>query len=871
MWKKVYGSLFMVLSVLVLPGYAQYGVFDKTADWGGTDSPPRRGTYKVPGSVVFANGVYTLQGNGDDIWDNNDEGFFVYTEKAGSWSLSGKAHWLDSGGGNEWAKIGVMIREIGPKAGSRHYWTALRTGTAGTGDRTDAQWRNVADAASGNVEIRTPDNLAVDDKGDGVWLRVSRIAGVNLVLAEYSYDGVNWVFGHIQQMAFPETVAYGLAISNHLDNELLAEGTVSEVKLESTVPAAGYRTLSLEDPVYSAGEPITVTLAVGGGTGSITVEETPPAGWVISQISNGGTESGGKITWTLTAATTLTYVVTPPAGASGDVTFTGKVGSTPIAGANAISSPKPAGIFDNHLDIGAVGAAGNAEYDDTTKMYTVTGSGADIWDIADQFHFLYKKLSGAFSMQATIYAYNDTSTNEWSKAGIMVRDNLTPGSPHIQGIVRGSDMQYDTQWRPAQGSASSNLGLKTDATGDIRVVRNGNTFQVYYMNNAGDWVLDSTQTIPMTDPVYVGFAVTSHENPNYSVGEYTNANLTLYPFQVLKSFSAEEVNQGESIDVVLTVEVREGQPSNITIKETYSPGANVSQITPSAGQATDDQNGTITWTLTGATSTVTLQYTLNVPSDYAGPFVSVSGTFDDGKGYTGSTGSKDTPVKAVDLGIFQGHQDIGNPGARGNVKFDGTTWQVVGSGHDIWDAADDFHYLWMRVSGDFTFSIDEPYIGAFGAVPSTNDWQKMGIMVRQELTAPSAYVYGGLRSSDQGLILQWRDSSGGSATWEDVTTAASDWNPNYDPNSAGINNPRLDQVKLGGTIKLTREGDLFTLWYVIDGQDTFQHDHTLILSDPIYLGIAVTSHQTGATSQGLFKNPKFEGTVVGVKDWMLHQ
>ena len=44
--------LFVVLGVLALPGYAQYGIFDKTADWGGPDSPPQRGSYKVPGEVV---------------------------------------------------------------------------------------------------------------------------------------------------------------------------------------------------------------------------------------------------------------------------------------------------------------------------------------------------------------------------------------------------------------------------------------------------------------------------------------------------------------------------------------------------------------------------------------------------------------------------------------------------------------------------------------------------------------------------------------------------------------------------------------------------------------------------------------------------
>jgi len=36
-------TLIMVSIVMVLPGYAQYGIFDKTADWGGTNSPPQAG------------------------------------------------------------------------------------------------------------------------------------------------------------------------------------------------------------------------------------------------------------------------------------------------------------------------------------------------------------------------------------------------------------------------------------------------------------------------------------------------------------------------------------------------------------------------------------------------------------------------------------------------------------------------------------------------------------------------------------------------------------------------------------------------------------------------------------------------------------
>lgn len=106
-----------MLATSVIPdsALAQYGIFDQTADW------ELRGAQKIPGSVSFSDNTYTMKGNGDDIWDNSDEGFFVYTEKTGSWALSGKVQWNDRGGDNEWAKIGVMLRENGDSATSRHY------------------------------------------------------------------------------------------------------------------------------------------------------------------------------------------------------------------------------------------------------------------------------------------------------------------------------------------------------------------------------------------------------------------------------------------------------------------------------------------------------------------------------------------------------------------------------------------------------------------------------------------------------------------------------------------------------------------------------------------------------------------------------
>ncbi|MGC9329115.1 MAG: hypothetical protein ACP5I1_15895, partial [Candidatus Hinthialibacter sp.] len=398
-------------------------------------------------------------------------------------------------------------------------------------------------------------------------------------------------------MAFQDSIAYGLAITNHLDNDLLAEATVSNVQLVDTVTAIGWRSFSIVDPVYVAGDPITVSLIVGGVSGALTVTETPPAGWAVSDISNGGTESGGTITWNLNSAVTVSYVVTPPDGASEDVTFSGAVGDVSIFGDNSLMAPQPIGIFDHHLDIGAVGAPGDAEYIEEEGLYWVTGSGADIWGTADQFHFVYKKTSGAFRIEGVVLPYNDGSSSEWSKGGFMVRDNLTAGSPHFHTMFRGSDGQYDTQWRTAQDGSSGNSGLKSDVTGDVRLERFGNTFQASYMNSSGEWIMDTAQTIPMTDPVYVGLSVTSHENPNYAAAEYFNLKLTLYPFYVIKEALDEEINPGGAADVVMTIYVREGESPDIVIQESYPDGATLSNISADAGEATDDQNGTLSWNL----------------------------------------------------------------------------------------------------------------------------------------------------------------------------------------------------------------------------------------------------------------------------------
>ncbi len=216
---KVMGILACMILLVGSGAMAQVGLFQKTV----TLDTTTIANVATPGSITESNGVYTITGNGSDIWNNGDEGFFAYNELSGSRSIQAKVKWIsakgDSNGGNSWGKIGVMVREKGDLPESKHYWIEMRCGDGNPalGDRTDAQWRETEGGTSGNVQIF---NAAGTDvaSADGVWLRVSRNAETDTFTSEYSMDGKTWVVAHTMKIDMQDVVSYGLVITSHVEN-----------------------------------------------------------------------------------------------------------------------------------------------------------------------------------------------------------------------------------------------------------------------------------------------------------------------------------------------------------------------------------------------------------------------------------------------------------------------------------------------------------------------------------------------------------------------------------------------------------------------------------------------------------------------------
>src|SRR5450432_3344574 len=60
------------------------------------------------------------------------------------------------------------------------------------------------------------------------------------------------------------------------------------------------------------------------------------------------------------------------------------------------------------------------------------------------------------------------------------------------------------------------------------------------------------------------------------------------------------------------------------------------------------------------------------------------------------------------VGIFENHEDIGNPKIKGTASYDEATqtYNIEGGGSNIWFNRDEFHFLYKKLKGDFVLTAD---------------------------------------------------------------------------------------------------------------------------------------------------------------------
>jgi hypothetical protein len=164
--------------------------------------------------------------------------------------------------------------------------------------------------------------------------------------------------------------------------------------------------------------------------------------------------------------------------------------------------------------------------------YTMTASGADIWNVngieADQFHFAYKMLSGTGSIIAKVNSVENT--NGWAKAGVMIRESLNPDSAHAFACVTPAN-GVASQGRPSTGGTSFNYNQTGVAAPYwVKLERSvSGLFTVSHSANGSTWSTVTgavAQNISMGSNVYIGLALTSHDAALTCQAVFSNVTTT---------------------------------------------------------------------------------------------------------------------------------------------------------------------------------------------------------------------------------------------------------------------------------------------------------------------------------------------------------
>lgn len=177
-------------------------------------------------------------------------------------------------------------------------------------------------------------------------------------------------------------------------------------------------------------------------------------------------------------------------------------------------------------DINNPGLAGSSS--EAGGVWTVTGSGTDIYGTADEFQFASRPADGDFDVHCRVGLYSG-GDNLNRKAGIMLRQSFAGNSRHVSVVrtpTNGSN-RIVMMRRMYEGGGTATEGPSgiTNEFYWIRLAREEDTFTGYWAeDNAGSpaaWQkIGATRTVSIAREAHLGLAVCAHNRGQLTTVEF---------------------------------------------------------------------------------------------------------------------------------------------------------------------------------------------------------------------------------------------------------------------------------------------------------------------------------------------------------------
>jgi Tol biopolymer transport system component len=181
-----------------------------------------------------------------------------------------------------------------------------------------------------------------------------------------------------------------------------------------------------------------------------------------------------------------------------------------------------------------------------------------------------------------------------------------------------------------------------------------------------------------------------------------------------------------------------------------------------------------------------------------------------------------------DLGGFEEHADVGNPALKGDVVYnkEDQTYMMSAAGKNVWARADQFHFMWRKIKGDFIIKATVHFIGKGVA-----GHRKLGVMARDKLTTDSRYIDGTFHGGLPLLTsLQYR-AIDGDTTGQLIISS-------IHPTE----------------IEFERNGNVFTFSAATYGENYKSVSKEVGLNEESYVGLYLCSHVDTVVEKAVFSN-----------------
>ena len=182
------------------------------------------------------------------------------------------------------------------------------------------------------------------------------------------------------------------------------------------------------------------------------------------------------------------------------------------------------GIFEGTNDIGNVNHKGSVKFDSSDGTYTISGSGTNMWLNSDEFHFVWKKMTGDVSIAATIEMLGD-GVDPHRKACLIIRQSLAPNAPYVDIAVHGDGLTA-MQFRESKAGLTYEVRSNIVSPNRIKLKKVGDYFSIYTVSDEEELsIAGGSLRLKITEPYYIGLGVCSHNNDVLETIKFTNVSI----------------------------------------------------------------------------------------------------------------------------------------------------------------------------------------------------------------------------------------------------------------------------------------------------------------------------------------------------------